>query len=157
MDLDAKFLAGEDYLDEKRRAAGLGVSAEERLRLLIEEASESLPGMRPGSDFAIVAGEPYLADGLVFGYPIVPRAKIIPSPDSCDKLRLDAERGHLHEYGMRRDRHAAGSSEIDRSGMSPDPISIARADFIADTSFSIRVRLSRVRANVHAAGYILAP
>jgi hypothetical protein len=41
--------------------------------------------------------------------------------------------------------------------MSPDPISIARADFIAGTSFSIQMHLFPARANVYASGYILAP
>ena len=73
--------------------------------MFVEESGECFTPMWSGGYLAIVASEPYFANGFVFGDAIVPGAKVLPSPDPADKLRLDAKWSHLYENRVGSDGH----------------------------------------------------
>ena len=93
--------------------------------MFVEEGGECFTSVRSGGDLAIIAAEPYFADGFVFGYAVVPGAKVLPSPDPADKLRLDPKGSHLDENRVGSDGHVAGSSESDAPCTCTDSASAA--------------------------------
>jgi hypothetical protein len=64
---------------------------------LMKQIAKFLPGMWAGCYQAIVPGEPGLANGLMLGDLVKPRAQVQKTPNPLIKYWIDAEGGYFRQ------------------------------------------------------------
>ena len=97
MHLHAELAAGEDHLDQQRRAGRGRRRTEQSGRSLFKERAERLPAVRTTFNEAIVSREPDLSERLDVRNAVVPRGQVMIAPNAGDKLRLNTEGRQLRD------------------------------------------------------------